>query len=272
MEGLATAYASSGPSGSDEDDEHETVPTSAKRPRQTSPHHEASHAADLLPPPPLDLLLPESSGSTDNVAAADGRVRQFAHVDGQYATHVYLPVRPGPQLADALLRSCAALGENGGRGSVHAVEPASYHISLSRTVSLSRAQIEGFSDALRLALRRCAAARAPVAETLCALANDTRTRHFAAAELRAGTPGHGAVCSMIDAVDDVLARYALPPFYPERRLHFSIAWSLEAMPEPLPTLQLPGSASGSGSPQHALLFDGVECRIGQRVTSHRLTG
>ena len=271
MEGLATAYASSSPSGSDEDDEKDTAPTDAKRPRRTSPPREAAHAAALLPPPPL----PESSGSAYDVAAADGRVRQFAHVDGQYATHVYLPVRPGPQLADALRRSCAALGQNRGRGSVHAVEAASYHISLSRTVSLSRAQIEGFSDALRLALRRCAAARAPVAEALCVLANDTRTRHFAAAELRADTPGHAAVCSMIDAVDGVLARYALPPFYPERRLHFSIAWSLETMAEPLPPLQLPGSAGGRGSgtlQPHALLFDGVECRIGQRVTSHRLAG
>ena len=192
----------------------------------------------------------------------EGRARQFAHVEGQYATHIYLPVRLEPPLAEALRRGCDSLRARGG-AKVHVMDPC--HISLSRTVTLSRGQIDGFTDAIRLALRRFTAARAPVVDALCALANDTSTRHFAALELRSGTPSHAAVLGMLDAVDTVLARYELPTFYAERRLHFSVAWALEPLVGPLPALE-----RASQTATHTLLLDTIECRVGERVTTYRL--
>lgn len=241
LTGLVTGLVADYASSSDEDAD---APAPAAKRARTD---DAAHTPLPLPPPqleddanhPLPLPPPPLEDDTAVDSAPDGRVRQFAHVDGQYATHIYLPVRPEAALGESLRRCCADLGRRSG---VHALDPASYHLSLSRTVTLSRAQIDGFNDALRVALRRCAASRAPVSDALVALPNDTRTRHFAALELQAGTEAHASICAMIDAVDAVLARYALPSFYAERRLHFSIAWSLEPLAEPLPRLSHSGSA------------------------------
>ena len=252
MEALA-AYASA----SDEDDEAVAAPSSNPNKRQRTSEFSA---APELPPPPLD---------DDNPIGASRRRWQcpsLEHVDGQYATHVYLPVHLEPRLADALKRSCEALRKSD--AAVNAISPTEYHLSLSRTVTLSRAQIDGFNDALRRALRGCPALRASVADALVALPNDTATRHFAALELKAGTAAHGSLCRMIDAVDGVLERYGLPAFYAERRLHFSVAWSLERLPCPLPSIAASGSSGGGAALE--VPFDTVECRVGERVTSYRL--
>lgn len=75
---------------------------------------------------------------------------------------------------------------------------------------------------------------------------------------------------MIDAVDGVCARFDQPPFYAERRLHFSVAWSLEPLPQ-----RAPSSCSSSGMAPPSLrssevAFDQVACKIGERVTVFRL--
>ena len=269
LAGLA-AYASSGSSSDDDEDACDegvgaaaSEPPAAKRARTVVAVNDSNGdsvqaATVALPPPPLPD--DESAPRAACAAGADGRIRQFAHVDGLFATHIYLPVHPDPSLAAALQRSCSALAA--ARGDVHTLAPTEYHVSLSRTVTLSRGQLDGFQDALRRALRGRAAARVPLTGSLVELANDSRTRHFAALELAAGTSGHASVSGLVDAVDAVLARYGLPVFYDERRLHFSVAWSLQPLPAPLPAL------AGAGG--HVLTFDRVECRVGERVTEHRL--
>ena len=70
---------------------------------------------------------------------------------------------------------------------------------------------------------------------------------------------------MIDAVDGVCARFDQPPFYAERRLHFSVAWSLEPLPQRAPSGMAP-PALGTNE----VAFDQVACKIGERVTVFRL--
>ena len=84
-------------------------------------------------------------------------------------------------------------------------------------------------------------------------------------ELTAHTAGHAAICRMIDAVDGVCARFEQPPFYAERRLHFSVAWSLEPLPQLAPSGSAPPALGGS-----EVTFDQVACKIGERVTVFRL--
>eukprot|EP00966_Prymnesium_polylepis_P023549 542096-Prymnesium_polylepis.1 len=66
---------------------------------------------------------------------------------------------------------------------------------------------------------------------------------------------------MVDAVDAVLSRYSQPPFYSERRLHFSVAWSLEALSFMPPSSSLEG---------FEVSCDTATVRIGERVTSLKL--
>ena len=165
-----------------------------------------------LPPPDLDDVPSLQPPELDEVAASTGgapkRVRQFEHVDGQFATHIYLPVAAGPSLrrdidghTAGLIAPSRARGE---RAAVHAIAPTDYHVSLSRTCVLLQPQLAAFTEALRVALRPCCAARAATA-AVRQLANDSSTRFFAAVELAPQTTGHAAVCRMLDAVDGVCA-------------------------------------------------------------------
>jgi hypothetical protein len=256
MLGLS-AYGSSS-SSEDEGEGAATRPDAAdlmpaKRPRLSSPR-----SPPPLPPPPLD----EAADPVE--ALPDGRVRSFAHVEGDYAVHVYIPVRSDARLA-ACLRKCVAGLESS--GAVHAVAPAELHLSLSRTAPLRRPQVDAFPDALRVALRSCTATRASL-DVVSELCNDERNRYFAAAELPSRRPGYAEVCRMIDAVDQVMERYGLPRFYEERRVHFSFAWALAPL---LPPAGAAGWTAAVGSLASCTLeLDTVACRLGERVTSFKL--
>ncbi len=223
-------------------------------------------AQPTLPPPPLD----DHDDAVNWTTGDDGRVRQFDHVDGHYAVHVYVPVSLHATLR-AALRQCAtdlAEASASSRERVHALDPSEYHISLSRTAMLPRHELDGFLDALRMGVRGCAPLSLPFSGTLCELANDHRTRFFAALECGQARRGHAASGgALVDAVDAVFARYRQQRFYEERRLHFSIAWSLAPLPR-LPS-RLPTAAAGAE--RAGLLVDSVCCRIGERTTTFRLS-
>lgn len=270
MEALVAAYDSSS------SESHE-APPAVKRHRPDISISSAPHAlpAPLLPtlprpnlplpdPPPLDPLLPGSSlplpdlivGPTPSPVC----VRQFEHVDGAFATHVYLPIQPGPSLQRAIDRCISQLSSKALE--LHAIDPANYHLSLSKTVTLRQPQLQAFTDALRLALRRCHTVFNVPVTGPHALANDTDTRFFAAVELKPHTAGHGAVCDMVDAVDRVMTQFGFPPFYRERRMHFSVAWSLTKL-SALNQSELDGCK---------VSCDKAACRIGSRVTDFKLAG
>ena len=92
--------------------EETTSASPSKKRSRAEPHAEATHAADppspelrrpaALPPPDLDDVPSLPPPGLDEVPASTGgapkRVRQFEHVDGQFATHVYLPVAAGASL------------------------------------------------------------------------------------------------------------------------------------------------------------------------------
>ena len=232
-----------------------------------TPQEDASRQL-TLPPPPLDD--DEEAAHTSSGTWFDGRVRQLEHVDGHFAVHVFVPISLDATRRSALERCALELSEvrSHGRERVHALNPSEYHISLSRTAMLPKHELDGFTDALRVALQGCAPFLLPLSGSLCELANDNRTRFFAAIECGRARGGQSASGAVIDAVDAVFARYQRPPFYKERRLHFSIAWSLA----PLPPLvgRLPTAAFGVGRAD--VLVDGVCCRIGERTTVLKLAG
>lgn len=232
-----------------------------------TPQEDASRQL-TLPPPPLDD--DEEAAHTSSGTWFDGRVRQLEHVDGHFAVHVFVPVSLDATRRSALERCALELSEvrSHSRERVHALNPSEYHISLSRTAMLPKHELDGFTDALRVALQGCAPFHIPLSGSLCELANDNRTRFFAAIECGRARGGQSASGAVIDAVDAVFARYQRPPFYKERRLHFSIAWSLA----PLPPLvgRLPTAAFGVGRAD--VLVDGVCCRIGERTTVLKLAG
>ena len=196
-------------SESSESEEPASGPPS-KRPRADEAHTEATQADEsplpepsarpALPPPDLDdvpSLPPPDLDEVPTTAGTGGAtskcVRQFEHVDGQFATHIYLQVAAGPQLRRDIDGHTAGLvaqpGRAGGeRAAVHAIAAADYHVSLSRTCVLLQPQLAAFAEALRVALRPCRAARAATS-AVRQLANESSTRFFAAVELAPQTAG-----------------------------------------------------------------------------------
>ena len=146
---------------------------SEDEPDEPDPPAKRSRPAPL-PPPPLD-------GDADDTADA-ALVRQFPHVDGNFAAHVFLTVAPAPALQQAIDRAVAALG-------VHRL--AEYHVSLSRTFVLRRPQIAPFGEALRKAaaegdLARCRALlRSGASPHSCDEAFERTALHYAAQHDRA---------------------------------------------------------------------------------------
>ncbi|KAL1507116.1 hypothetical protein AB1Y20_007972 [Prymnesium parvum] len=242
------ALAASELSSDDSDDGGASRPSGS-----ASPVAPASPRSSAEPPLPLPLEEEDSS-------PAPKRIRQFAHVDGAYATHVYLPIQASAALRRSLDRHASHLRAVDAGAEVHRVDCADLHVSLSRTVVLHQPQLHAFVEAVRFALRRSRAVHAAPVYGPHTLANDTRTRFFSAMELIPNTAAHAAVCGMVDAVDGVMTRFGHPCFYAERRLHFSYAWSLSDIVGgcPLSTESLSVSC------------DVAVCRIGERTTLIKL--
>jgi hypothetical protein len=134
------------------------------------------------------------------------------------------------------------------------IPPAEWHASVSRGFSLQRSQIQPLLGALRVALRHCRALRLRTGG-MCQLANDARSRWFAAVELTEPAAEVDAVGALVDAVDAVVERFGAERFHHPRRLHASIAWSAEKMGELPPSLGLRG---------HELRIHEVDCLVGKR--------
>ena len=109
------------------------------------------------------------AGATDG----SGRVRAFPHVDGNFATHVYVPLalsrsaewsRTRAELGDVLARIAARvpglrpIGDHGKMGdaatatSSFVVPDGDLHVSLSHTFPIRAARRDGLFAALRRAL------------------------------------------------------------------------------------------------------------------------
>lgn len=207
--------------------------------------------------------LPDAADLLDNLSssAADphhGRIRQFAHVDGDYNTLVYISVRPSPALLQQIGSLVEALRPLSG-SVVHRTDSAELHISLSRSCTLRRPQLQPFIEALKKALR----SRRPLrlcARSLEPLANESRTCFFGALVARAPTQADEAeMRGLLAGVDTVMIAFQKQPFYQPPTLHFSIAWSLAPFC---------GSATRAVAlPQcsHEIRVDRVLCKLGARV-------
>eukprot|EP00198_Chlamydomonas_reinhardtii_P000822 XP_001690157.1 predicted protein [Chlamydomonas reinhardtii] len=113
----------------------------------------------------------------------------------------------------------------GGRGGGRESSPAcngGYHISLSRSVPITRAQIEPLTTQLAARLEAAGIGAFPL--TLCGLrtfANDEGSRSFVSAMV---ATGEREVVGLVRAVDGAFEAHGLPPFYQEPLPHVSVGW------------------------------------------------
>ena len=194
------------------------------------------------------------AGATDG----SGRVRAFPHVDGNFATHVYVPLalsrsaqwsRTRAELGNVLARIAARvpglrpIGDYGKIGdaatavSSFVVPDGDLHVSLSHTFPIRAARRDGLFAALRRALSASLTSAwvARVGPNLDVLVNANRTTTFLAmrvadAELVPGTgagdgDAGGSFAGAYSAVDAALTRCGYPRFHDDPKPHASVAFA-----------------------------------------------
>ncbi|XP_024012392.1 U6 snRNA phosphodiesterase isoform X2 [Eutrema salsugineum] len=284
MEALRATY---GDSSSDSDTDDFTPPSSVAAnsgEKSTSVEHEREPIT--LPPPPLSLLDSiGSTGSLDFFATEPGvRVRNFPHVDGNYALHVYIPVSipllPKKEIVCFLKRVASAVPN------LHLVEadvPLSilckddqkleralgreFHISLGRSVPLRVHQINSVVSLLRQKLQFHKRYWIDFNKWEV-FVNDDCTRSFLSLEIT--TSGLSEICKQIDAVNEVYKLHNLPEFYKDPRPHISLVWALGDIRASLKGAvdrELSKLRAG-GCLQNRIFttkFCGIECKIGNKT-------
>lgn len=153
-----------------------------------------------------------------NTKDHEGRTRSFPHVEGDFATHVYVEVSV-PSEAEAMLQEAYRRLQSAFLG-LRWIEER--HVSCSRTVSVRSTQKESLRRALSHALRR-------TKRFVCSFdgwdvyLNDDRTRTFFVLKMRLGKE---RFYDVIRSVDQAFRLHGLETYYSDPVPHLSVYWCL----------------------------------------------
>eukprot|EP00301_Raphidiophrys_heterophryoidea_P024135 c7737_g1_i1.p1 GENE.c7737_g1_i1~~c7737_g1_i1.p1 ORF type:complete len:278 (-),score=60.86 c7737_g1_i1:525-1358(-) len=193
--------------------------------------------------------------SVDDPEKHGGRARIFPHIEGNYATHVFIPLDPSPALEAGIRDVLGHVGAHHGE-LVRILPPDPIHISLTRTFALRKHQIDPF-----VRLVRDAVALIPVFSSELSTAkyfhNDSNTRSFVSlcvcrtisnhdnsiynitnANTNDNAKHYSLLVELIHRLDGALSRFEKPAFYEDPIPHASVAWAVGVAPENIRDLSL----------------------------------
>ncbi|KAG8993028.1 poly(U)-specific 3'-to-5' RNA exonuclease [Tulasnella sp. 427] len=190
-----------------------------------------------LPSISSELII---SAPVDDPSKHQGRARTQAYVDGQFAAHVYIPIKLGhasQRLRGTIIRLVkhlqvlvpemhSFLTETDAEENIL----QSLHISLSRPIYLRAHQ----RDSLRLCVQSASRTQSKFALSfarISSFANDERTRVFISVEVGAG---HAQLKHLTDCLTPFIKTLHQEPYYSAPRFHFSVAWALLRPGQSLP--------------------------------------
>lgn len=241
-----------------------------------------------MPPPPLSLVNPPNSlGSIDHhlPTGQPSRVRNFPHVEGNYALHVYIPVliplAPKKELAQFLKRVSSILPGiyvvdvdvpfTSLRKDDSELEQVAFgrefHISLGRTVPIRVHQIDSIVAMLRQRLQSQRRYWIDFSKWEV-FVNDDRTRTFLSLEVITG--GLLEITKQIQVVNEVYRLHNLPEFYKDPHPHISLAWLLGDVSSSLKRVvveEMKRLSVESSLLKHffSCKFGGIHCKIGKKT-------
>lgn len=141
------------------------------------------------------------------------RVRNVAHVDGNWATLIYIPL--DNIFLNEFINQCMKTFEDQGLCMMDDL-----HISLSRTLYLKSHQISNFMNLLEQKLK---SQKFQVSfSDLQTYHNDEKTCNFVALNVLCGKSD---LLKLVKLVNIVTASFGLPSYYDDPSFHTSFAWS-----------------------------------------------
>eukprot|EP00743_Colponemidia_sp_Colp-15_P005313 GILK01005713.1.p1 GENE.GILK01005713.1~~GILK01005713.1.p1 ORF type:complete len:265 (-),score=21.07 GILK01005713.1:183-977(-) len=167
----------------------------------------------------------------DDQSRHHGRKRTFEHVEGQFATHIYIVV-PVAAVEALTGRAIDMLQQASGQTSpvVTPLNCNELHLSLSRTFTVQFHLIEPLLARLQQELCRppSLGAFSVSLRDVELFSNDERTRWFSSLSV---LHGRREIINLIGRVDAALKLFGLPLYYQNPLPHVTVAWTLSPIPE-----------------------------------------
>ncbi|CAG8570233.1 9625_t:CDS:10 [Acaulospora morrowiae] len=180
-----------------------------------------------LPPlPPEFLSLYQDKKYVDNPEIHQGRIRATPHVEGNWATHVYMEVMLPDEFKDLIheIKTCAQNIVNDGGVNIYSCidGDSKLHISLSRPLFLKYFQIDQFWDKLQKGFANEKRFTLSFTE-LEYFVNDEETRSFLSFKVGRGV---NELKELLKHVNKVARDFRQKEFYTNPYFHASILWSV----------------------------------------------
>ncbi|CEL62583.1 Putative U6 snRNA phosphodiesterase OS=Bos taurus GN=USB1 PE=2 SV=1 [Rhizoctonia solani AG-1 IB] len=212
------------------------TPDSCLAKRKNDPSHLPTNLSKKLKTlPVLDSAL-FTPAPVDDPSKHQGRKRTIPYVEGQFVSHVYVPIKLEGEFL-VLLRNIVGYAQSNSAAWHSLLEPvpgihseqttgptSKYrpHLSLSRPVPLRAHQRDDFRKEVRKAALERTQFVASFAQ-ITSLTNEDRSRTFLCVEIGAG---HKEFQALSQSLSSHLALLRQLPYYPQPRFHISIAWML----------------------------------------------
>ncbi|BFZ19167.1 hypothetical protein BsWGS_22205 [Bradybaena similaris] len=192
-------------------------PASCTLPKRKRKLSDGSQKHLDIPDSIQSMFLNKQQRWTDDPAQHDNRVRSFPHLEGNWATHVYIPVVKTDQFVKFVEELLAML-----MPPTFQAQP-DFHVSLSRTVTIRYHWIELLVDSLREQFKSLTSCISDFTSVkLCT--NDEKTRTFVVIEL--SPEDNREFKDYVRAVDKSFAEFKLPAYYENPSFHISVGWCL----------------------------------------------
>ncbi|XP_076449710.1 U6 snRNA phosphodiesterase 1-like isoform X2 [Babylonia areolata] len=167
-----------------------------------------------LPTAILGMFGDRQRDKEDDPKQHGGRVRSFPHVEGNWASFVYIPVSADERLnsfADKLLTVLQPLNFE---------RMDDLHISLSRTVCIRHHWISPLTESLKEKFQQLHSCYCDVGSVEM-YTNDEKSRTFISMEVN---PEENNLMEYISVVDTCFREFDLPSFYENPSFHISLIW------------------------------------------------
>ncbi|KAJ3823472.1 hypothetical protein EV361DRAFT_55952 [Lentinula raphanica] len=170
----------------------------------------------------------------DDPALHQGRIRSTPHVDGQWASHVYVSIKVQKRSAMYNLVSDALKTAKGIEPALHDLNEIEQkpdndldlHVSLSRPIFLRSHQRNDLKREVRILAEKTSSFKVSFT-TFSVLTNDEQTRTFLTLDIGSG---HPELKLLSNGLLPFLATLRQKEYYAEPRFHASLAWALLITP------------------------------------------